>query len=1343
MRIALCLLLLLSGFFPVWKAEAQQTVTQEQCRQAENLLTQVYQQLMEKLSPAEKQILKQSEIQWIKNKQSAIDANPQNANAVQYLGVMDRVRYLSGILNGSGVQKNQPNQKPQVSEPQSSKAGIISQRPDRIEGINSGKEKWAYEFLDNISSGNPSILDNTLGQIVFQNTEWIVTKFEEMGNVGRVKTDIFFYDSRTLKLIASARIPNSVIKVGIVDIFFYVLTITPGKYCYDDSPLVICLVDPKNKEIDRLKLVEDDYWFALHNHITVKSKARMIQIGYDPTAKPSSKWESGYLTSIPQNPHFSEIRLLYQPESKTTLNFDQMDFNNQASNGLASLQSVGVNISNKNENANKIKENASLAFIRNGSINGSHLIKSLPNGFIEDIYLDALKASSLKVSDREPESPGMFSNGTLRCIVDQKLLIFKNPEFVKIAIPKYNTSFDSEYAYISEKTCFSNSIGIIFSRIDAYGNKQVVDVPNIKSDPEISGINVFFDQGTAFTHQNDGTMANVFKRYSLIDGNQLGRKIVTETGKSGYAFSIKDGKAPTGWWIMSAVTDYSTLGAGYSIIAQKDDGLTELRFPGVMSELADPLEMRTNKDSIFQILQSCAGITKYSEYTVSTNGSVIAEWKSPPQEGKPLLLSEKNLIFIPKPSGYEAYHVFGEGKPERAFEIYFRGTDYVILLPNGVYAGSPGCERLITLQAGDGKVDASALAPWRNRPAEVIKALGGDPKTADVLAKMTDRWLMRMKFDATQPEPKSSEIPKVEVNQMPPLWAKGAGVSFPIEVTAGAAPLKEVTVRVNGIPQLTISAADLNIPSGGKGTVQGSVTLAQGQNWIEVTATDEKGRVSNQAHFRSILPEAPEKPKRYIVAMGCSEYDRPELNLQYAAKDAGDVLKTFQEAGGSECKTLLLTNKEVGPEALEKIKAFVGESKESDEVILFCAGHGLLDEHLDYVYAGHQIDPEHPGDTGIHLDALLDAIKAGKSLKRLVLMDTCQSGSVGEKEEMKLASASTELPHGVRAVKSRALKVVGVSPLTGDEQQRFIEEMFLLPGQHRGINIIGASGGAEYAMESDKWNNGVFTSALIEALHDKKADMDHRGRISVSDLKTYLGQRVPELTGGAQKPSVVAFEQDQDFDLVGNMPPVPESVQKKTGNSENGSSSTGISTTDISNPSSDSSVGASTGVLELEDALAKADAGDPYAQGVVSIYYTIGYKVAKDTAKGLAYAMKSASQKNPLGIYQVGILRELGAGMKKSKKEGRILMSNAFDGLNAMNGDPYALYDLGMMALEGVGVDQNPKEAARLFKVSADMGYAPAQRMYAKFLEAGVGVPKDLEAARQYQSQSSAQWSQQ
>jgi hypothetical protein len=162
----------------------------------------------------------------------------------------------------------------------------------------------------------------------------------------------------------------------------------------------------------------------------------------------------------------------------------------------------------------------------------------------------------------------------------------------------------------------------------------------------------------------------------------------------------------------------------------------------------------------------------------------------------------------------------------------------------------------------------------------------------------------------------------------------------------------------------------------------------------------------------------------------------------------------------------------------------------------------------------------------------VDAIGSSKSLKRLLLLDTCHSGQVGEKDEMLLAQMDTELPKGVRAVKQRGMSVKPVAGLSAEGQQRFIEEMFLLPGLHRGINIIGASGGAEFALESAQWNNGVFTASIIEALREKKADLNEDGRVSVGELRNYLSQRVSELTKGAQKPSVVAAERDQDFDLI-------------------------------------------------------------------------------------------------------------------------------------------------------------------------------------------------------------------
>ncbi len=1053
--------------------------------------------------------------------------------------------------------------------------GVVAQRSDLIEGINSDHERWAYEFLSGQSKGKPSLMDSTTATVVFQSPDWIVQASEESGNVGNMKTDLFFYDARTLGLIATARIPNKVIGVGRIGSgsCFYAVTITPSKYRYDDAPLALCLIDPEAKQIDRVRLVEENYWLALENPIHVETSGNSVIVRIDQNASQKKSKEGGYSVGALSNPYFKNISVSLQPGADdyyrrnpvkelfpkgyskgVALIPSEQDFEQQAKNESASLQSLGMKASGDLDQRD-VGAKAGVGIVSNSHSAGVHILSADQYGSIQDINLDSLTAKGYKLASSRIESPGIFSDGCIHGVNSGNLLLSSGTTIQTIPFTKEMVLFNQDTAYAFPqgsgqpwwmRRVVSDPEHFSLTRITTAGKTNQIQLPATHSGTADS-MAIFPEQNFFYTYRNeDGT--NVFTRYSMENGAPIGQPIRTETGKSGAVSCIRDGICSDSLRIVCVVTDYSTQGAGYSIFAQCGASNSLVELERGLSELADPLEMRLKGDGTIQLIYSCAGVTKFAEYTPEGKlKQTLAEWPSPSLEGKPLLLSERNLVFIPKAGGYDAYRVFG-GKPEKAFEIYFRGSsDYVILLPNGFYAGSPGCERLITLDAGDGKVDASALAPWRNRPAEVIKALGGDPKTANLLAKVTERWLKRAKIDPSQSEPRASEIPKVEVKEMPPLWAQGADVTFPIEVCAGASPIKEVTLRVNGIPQQTFSSTDVNVPSGGKGTIRGAVTLAQGQNWIEVTATDDKGRVSNQARFRTILPKAPETPKRYIVAMGCSEYDRPELNLQFAAKDAGDVLKAFREAGGRECKTLLLTNKDVGPEALEKIKSFVGESKESDEVILFCAGHGLLDEHLDYIYAGHQIDPEHPGQTGVKLDALLDAIGSGKSLKRLVLMDTCQSGAVGEKEEMKLAQAYTELPHGVRAVKSRALKVVGVSPMTGSDQQRFIEELFLLPGQHRGINIIGASGGAEYAMESDKWNNGVFTSALIKAMRDQKADMDHRGRISVSDLKTYLAQRVPELTGGAQKPSVVAFEQDQDFDLVGNIPPIPESVKNNPG----------------------------------------------------------------------------------------------------------------------------------------------------------------------------------------------------
>jgi hypothetical protein len=156
-------------------------------------------------------------------------------------------------------------------------------------------------------------------------------------------------------------------------------------------------------------------------------------------------------------------------------------------------------------------------------------------------------------------------------------------------------------------------------------------------------------------------------------------------------------------------------------------------------------------------------------------------------------------------------------------------------------------------------------------------------------------------------------------------------------------------------------------------------------------------------------------------------------------------------------------------------------------------------------------------------------------------------------------------------------------------------------------------------------------------------------------------------------------------------------------------------------------------VLSFEQALQLADDGDARAQAIVSIYYGVGYKTQKDTAKAADYAMRSAKQRNGLGVYRVAAMMENGDGFQKDVDQAKKLKEMAFDGLNSMQGDPYALTALGIMLFRGEGgLQQNKDKAVQLYQIAARTGYAPAQYNYSAALALGQGVIKNQEESMKW-----------
>lgn len=466
---------------------------------------------------------------------------------------------------------------------------------------------------------------------------------------------------------------------------------------------------------------------------------------------------------------------------------------------------------------------------------------------------------------------------------------------------------------------------------------------------------------------------------------------------------------------------------------------------------------------------------------------------------------------------------------ELCYIYLHHGDEFAVVLPDGRYAGSPGCETFLYMLKEGRRLGMAALAPWRNRPAEVLEALGGNADDIAVLRHTTERWLRRQGYSAkTMPaEPAASDFPGIVVAR-PSLRTNAASATITMQVQAAAGKaVTRVEIRADGslIPQDW--SKDLYIAPGTTTTLQADIPLIPGQNWIEATAIDSTGLRSNTERFRILSEKSAQAPRLYLISLGVSQYKDSSMNLQYAAKDASDIADAFKKHYQGEVQLLLLRDAEVkDASVLQQVRHFIQQAAPQDQVIMYCAGHGMLDDETEYHYAPHEFDSEHIASSGISMEALLNTIEQSPARTRLMLLDTCHSGSLGEEGEEKMALAMGNLPSGVRAIQHRGMKVKKVeSTLNTAQKKRYIEELFASGSTHRGINVLAGAAGAEFALESGEWKNGVFTASLIESISNpSRTDTNKDGAISVAELCSAVTAAVSHRTAGLQHPTTSALE---------------------------------------------------------------------------------------------------------------------------------------------------------------------------------------------------------------------------
>ena len=610
-----------------------------------------------------------------------------------------------------------------------------------------------------------------------------------------------------------------------------------------------------------------------------------------------------------------------------------------------------------------------------------------------------------------------------------------------------------------------------------------------------------------FTTDTEGA----FSIYSQADGQRLQRHVVNPEARSGA------GTGPAAW--SSMFLDVYFTGADSPWFVMRDgvlDATGQHVFEGWIESqnlFGNDLVLGTDQGVVVFDLQ--AGKVRQ---TLDTKGVAPVAIRQ----------RDKRIYAMMPDAGLRIYDRATGDWIVSAYRIGEQGS--ALIAPDGLYAASRTAVSALTRVGDAGLQEFSGFDLERNRPDQVLARLGYAPVTyLDALSKLHEQRVRRL---APQSDGKDQGEPLA--------WARQPSLQ-----TLTPTYTLFVTVPQTGRLHVALSGVSVTPREGLKvnaGTAEVPVTLVPGDNRITVTFEDSTGvRSPSLAAFVHLLAPA-QTPVTYLLGVGVSSYTQSQYDLRYAAKDIQDVADFFEKTLGQTLKTHLLLDFSATHDNVLQASKFLAQASPTDQVILYFAGHGLLSASGQYYFAPSDMDfsdPERRGLSFAQIEGLLDATPARS---RLILLDSCHAG---QNDDARVGLDLQAEPLGVNSssseqVSARGLRRVStVAPGAPDLRRPLLEDVFVDLQVGSGAHIIAAAGAAEFALESPRWSNGVFTAAVLEGLGSRAADIDLDRRIHVDELRQYVANRVAELTQGRQLPTARAVNHELPVVLAQASEPSP------------------------------------------------------------------------------------------------------------------------------------------------------------------------------------------------------------
>jgi WD40 repeat protein len=469
-------------------------------------------------------------------------------------------------------------------------------------------------------------------------------------------------------------------------------------------------------------------------------------------------------------------------------------------------------------------------------------------------------------------------------------------------------------------------------------------------------------------------------------------------------------------------------------------------------------------------------------------------WRQPaPAEGWGANVSgDGKLALAAFGDGTIRWYRMADGEPLLSLFMHRASKRWIAWTPKGYYTASPGGEDLIGWVV-NGK-------SWTDTPTFYPASRFRDTfYRPDVVERV-----LKLRNEAEAVEEAGGAGEQQPVEALLPASVTISNTGRAIETEAREVTLtyslasptgREVTrieARIDGRPIATRGVAESSAyPLGEELELTVTVPPRNAELSLIAFIGDQPGVAATIPIIWKGTSNEPKKGNLVALLVGVSDYEDETMRLNYAAKDARDLeeaLKAQEGAFYDKVEITTLTDRDASKSAIEKQLALMKKKvTENDTALVFFAGHGMTDAAHDFYYLS--------ADATMDVDLLEASAVQGRLIRKslaaipgrvVLMMDTCRSGA------------------GITGV-------VDMSRAANDMAQ-----------DTAGIVMFASSQGREDSLESQAWENGAFTEALLSIIDDPAVYGDD-GRLSIPELEEAVTVRVGDLTEGRQNAGMTKY----------------------------------------------------------------------------------------------------------------------------------------------------------------------------------------------------------------------------